>query len=65
MNFFHDGCSYHTETSLLIRRANQWPGFYKTRNPLRKSYLTHNDHADNYATSLSRKNSIYQNYIIF
>ena len=26
--FFHDGGPYHTETSPLIRRANQWTGFY-------------------------------------
>ena len=25
---FHDGGCYHTETSPLICRANQWTGFY-------------------------------------
>ena len=25
---FHDGCSYHVETSPLTGRANQWIGFY-------------------------------------
>ena len=25
---FHDGGSYHTETSPLICRANHWTGFY-------------------------------------
>ena len=25
---FHEGGPYHTETSLLIPRANQWTGFY-------------------------------------
>ena len=28
LELFHDGGSYHIETSPLICRANQWTGFY-------------------------------------
>ena len=34
VQLFSDGGPYHTETSPLIWRANQWTGFYMIRTPV-------------------------------
>ena len=36
---FHDGGTYHIETSSLISSANQWTGFYLIGNSVMKELM--------------------------
>ena len=39
LSIFHDGSSYHIETSPLVCCANQWTGFYMIGTPIKKEII--------------------------
>ena len=39
LSIFHDGSSYHVETSPLICSVNQWTGFYMIGNLIKKELI--------------------------